>query len=156
MEVIAKIKYTRGSSQRARLVAATIAGKRALYASEMLTFLPKRASEKVQKALNSAIANATNNFGLSADSLVIKSILIDDAPMFKRSRAQSRGRMRMILKRNCHITIILSDEVNAAVETKTKKTKTAKSEKAEPATQKASRAKKSVKSEITTADTDSK
>lgn len=157
MEVIAKSKYTRGSAQRARLVADTIRGKRAVYASQMLNYLPKRASEKVQKALDSAIANAINNFGLSLDALVVKNILVDDAPMFKRSRAQSRGRMRMILKRNSHITVILSDEVDGAVAKKeTKKTKTVEADKAKTATNKTTRAKKSVKSEITTTDTDSK
>lgn len=155
MEVIAKSKYTRGSAQRARLVADTIRGKKADYATQMLAYLPKRASEKVKKALDSAIANATNNFGMALGNLVVKNILIDDAPMLKRSRAQSRGRMRMILKRNSHITVILSDESNEAVKPTKKAEKSAAKGKTEVA-EKKTRAKKSVKSEISSTDTDSK
>lgn len=151
MEVIAKAKYTRGSAQRARLVADTIRGKKATYAAEMLQFLPKRASEKVRKALESALANAVNNFGLSADTLIVSKVQIDEAPMFKRSRIYSRGRVRSLLKRNSHITIVLSDETNkvAAKPAKKQKQEPVKvdAEAAKPAKTKTSKSKKSVKSE---------
>ena len=103
--IFAHEKYIRTSAQKARLVIALVRNQNALSASERLRFVHKKAALFVRKAIESAIANAVNNFELDKKKLYIEKAFVDDAPIFKRGRAGSRGRYKKILKRNCHITI---------------------------------------------------
>jgi large subunit ribosomal protein L22 len=103
--VFAHEKYLRTSAQKARLIIALVKNQNALSASERLRFVHKKAALFVRKAVESAIANAVNNFELDKKKLYIEKAFVDDAPIFKRGRAGSRGRYKKILKRNCHITI---------------------------------------------------
>jgi len=118
-EVIAKAKYQRISPRKARLIVDMIRGVKAIDAVEILKFTNKKAALLVKKCLDSAIANAVNN-NLDKNFLVISEARIDEAPMFKRGRAVSRGRYHRILKRNSHIIIKLSVE-NTDKEKVTKK-----------------------------------
>lgn len=106
--VTAKSKYVRSSAQKTRLVVDMIRGENAIYASEMLKFVNKKAALPVKKTIDSAIANAVNNENMDRKELTIVEAMVDDAPIFKRGRAVSKGRYHKILKRNCHITIVLS------------------------------------------------
>jgi large subunit ribosomal protein L22 len=103
--VYAKAKYIGMSARKARLVVDLVRGKRALDAILELKFLRKKAALPIRKTIESAIANAENNFEMDKKSLIVKEAFIDEAPTFKRGRAGSRGRYKKILKRNCHITI---------------------------------------------------
>lgn len=106
--VIAKSKYTRGSARKFRIVVDQIKGMQALTALEVLKYVQRGAADKIAKVITSAVANAVHNDKLAPESLVIQSIFIDDAPMFKRGKAESKGRYRQILKRNSHITVVLN------------------------------------------------
>ncbi len=64
---------------------------------------------QIGKTLKSAIANAENNNGLSADQLVVKNAIIDGGPTMKRYRPRARGSASPIHKKTSHITVILSD-----------------------------------------------
>jgi large subunit ribosomal protein L22 len=108
-EVKAIAKNVKGSPRKARIVADQVRGKNALYAVEALKYMQKGAATSVRKAVESAIANAVNNKNLSAQNLVITKIVVDAAPMYKRQRAESKGRARLILKRNSHITVYVAD-----------------------------------------------
>jgi len=101
-------KYVRVAPQKVRLVVAMVRGKNAIYAAEMLQFVNKKAALPVRKTIESAIANAENNYNLDKKELVIVEARVDEAPMFKRGRAVSKGRYHQILKRNSHITIGVS------------------------------------------------
>jgi large subunit ribosomal protein L22 len=155
MEVKAQAKYLRGSAQKARLVADAVRGKKATYALEVLKYMRKAAAPEVRKVVQSALANAVNNFNLDPETLVVSQIMVDEAPMFKRGRAESKGRYRKILKRNNHVTVVLA-EVNMAPaqpETAPKAKKAAKA-KAEPVAKKpATRAKKAAKVEAEATET---
>ena len=105
--VYAKNKYVGNTPRKVRLVAALLKHKKALEAAEMLKFVDRAAALPVRKTLEAAIANATFNKGWDKKMLVIEKVMIDEAPMFKRGRAVSRGRYRQIMKRNSHITIAL-------------------------------------------------
>ena len=78
------------------------------------SIIPSRPSIKaakiIAKVLESAVANAENNFGADIDDLKVSKAYVNEAPTFKRFRARARGRGTRILKRNSHITIELSDE----------------------------------------------
>ena len=110
MEVIAKSKYIRMSPKKVRLVAATINHLPVAKAEMILTKLNKRATRPLLLTLKQGIANAVGNFGLIKESLVIKRLEIGKGPSYKRGRPVARGQMHPILKRTCHITMILEGE----------------------------------------------
>ncbi|MBT3674987.1 MAG: 50S ribosomal protein L22, partial [Proteobacteria bacterium] len=63
-----------------------------------------------KKLLESAIANAENNDKADIDSLVVKSIIVNQGMRLKRMKPRARGRADRIIKPSCHIEIILSDQ----------------------------------------------
>lgn len=109
-EVAAIYKYARISSQKVRLVADQVRGKRVEEALDILTFSTKKAAVMVKKTLNSAIANAEHNEGADIDELRISTIYVDEAPTLKRMRPRARGRSDRILKRSCHITVKVAEQ----------------------------------------------
>jgi large subunit ribosomal protein L22 len=109
MEVRAVAKYLRVSPRKARLVCDAVRGKDVREALAILQFLPQKSAGYVAKVVKSAAANAENNYDLDPDDLYVKRIFADDGPTMKRYRARARGRVNQILKRSCHITVIVED-----------------------------------------------
>lgn len=95
------------SSRKVRLVIDLIRGARVEKAQTQLRFANKLAAEPVLKLLNSAIANAVNNFQLNKDDLKITSITADEGPILDRWQPRAHGRAMPIRKRSTHISIIL-------------------------------------------------
>ena len=110
MEVAARLKYTRLSAQKCRLVCDQIRGKTVEHALGLLKFSTKKAAAVVKKVLESAIANAEHNAGADVDELKVKTIFADQGATYKRMHARAKGRGCRILKPTCHITVIVSDE----------------------------------------------
>ncbi len=110
MQVAAKLRFARVSPQKGRLIADMVRGRPVGEALQTLTFTPKKAARIVRKVLESAIANAEHNHGADIDELRVSSIMVDEAPTYKRFRARARGRGARILKRNSHITVQVADE----------------------------------------------
>lgn len=109
MEVAAKLRGARISAQKARLVADQVRGKPVEEALNTLEFSTKKAAHLVRKVLNSAIANAENNEGADIDDLRVSTIFVDEGLTMKRMRARAKGRGDRILKRTCHITVMVAD-----------------------------------------------
>ncbi len=109
MEVGSVLKYARISAQKARLVADQVRGLRAEQAVDLLRFSNKKAAGIIKKVVDSAIANAEHNKGADVDELTVYRIVVDEGPMSRRYRARARGRGNQILKRTCHITVVVSD-----------------------------------------------
>ncbi len=109
MEVKAKIKYLRISPRKVRLVVDAVRGLSVEEALSRLAVINKRAVRPVVKLINSAIANAENNFKLKREDLFIKFFTVDEGPTLKRWRARAFGRAAMIRKRTSHLNLILSD-----------------------------------------------
>jgi len=109
MEVSAKLRFLRMSPRKARLVCDVIRGMDAEEAQVQLQFLRKKAALPVLKLLNSAMANAENNFKLKRDNLFIKKITVDQGPTLKRWKPRAFGQPAMIRKRSAHITVILGE-----------------------------------------------
>lgn len=100
-------RLVRISPRKLRLVADVIRGKDALSSLNVLRFMPQKGSDMIAKVVKSAVANATHNHHLKAESLFIEKIIIDEQPTYKRGRAASKGRPRQILKRNARIRVTL-------------------------------------------------
>lgn len=109
MEVFAVLRNAGMSAQKARLVANEVRGKAVDKAVEQLSFIRKKAAKLIKKLLESAIANAEHNEGADIDELKIARIEVDEAPSLKRFKARAKGRGNRIVKRRCHITIVVSD-----------------------------------------------
>ena len=62
-----------------------------------------------KKLLESAIANAENNNGMSADNLYIAEAYANKGPTMKRIRPRAQGRAYRIEKRMSHITLVLDE-----------------------------------------------
>src|SRR5215813_9117170 len=110
MEVIARARYIRRAPRKARLVADTVRGMRVVDALAQLEFSPKHAARDVAKAIKSAAANAEHNFNLNRDDLVLKQLLIDEGPTFRRRRPVSRSMAHEYFHRTCHITAVVEDQ----------------------------------------------
>ena len=110
MQVAARLRYARISPQKCRLVADMVRGKPVGAALQTLEYTPKKAARIVKKVLESAIANAEHNHGADIDELKVATIMVDEAPTFKRFRARAKGRGNRIIKRNSHITVHVADE----------------------------------------------
>ena len=110
MNVAAKLRYSRISPQKMRLMADAIRGKSIDEAVKILIFSPQKSSGILKKLLDSAVANAENNLGADIDEFRVVSIEVNEAPRFKRFRARAKGRGERRIKRNSHITIRVGDE----------------------------------------------
>ena len=105
----AKVKYVRMSPSQVRIMLDVIRGKRAVEAMAILENSTQIAREPLVKLLKSAIANAENNKGMNKDDLVVAECYVCPGPTLKRMMPRAKGRADRILKRTCHITIVLDE-----------------------------------------------
>ena len=110
MQVSATMKNVALSPQKARLVADEIRGLRVAKAIEFLIFADKKAAGFIKKVLESAIANAEHNEGADIDDLKVGEICVDQATSLRRFQARAKGRANRIIKRRCHIRVVVSDK----------------------------------------------
>jgi large subunit ribosomal protein L22 len=114
MNIVARHKNARISAQKARLVADQIRGLPVGKAVDVLTFSPKKAAKMLKKVLDSAIANAEHNAGLDIDELCVSKVFVDEAVRMRRWHARAKGRGCRIIKRSCHINVIVSEKAGAS------------------------------------------
>jgi large subunit ribosomal protein L22 len=98
------------SAQKMREVVRQIQGMNALQAQAVLAVVPRKGARFVAKTLKSAIANAENNKQAKPETLRIKEAVAGTASTLRRFTPKARGSAGPILKRNCHVKIVLSDE----------------------------------------------
>jgi large subunit ribosomal protein L22 len=110
MQVHAITKNIRMSAQKMREVVRQIQGLPALQAQAVLAVVPRKGARFVAKTLKSAIANAENNNNAKIETLIIKEAVAQTATTLKRFTPKARGSAGPILKRNCHVKIVLTDE----------------------------------------------
>ena len=113
MEARAIARYVRIAPKKVRLVVDQIRGKNIAEARTILAFSERDAAETVAKVLNSAVANAENNFGMRAESLVVKTTYVDEGPTLKRIRPRAKGSASRINKRTSHITVVVAPREEA-------------------------------------------
>ena len=105
--IVAKLKYMRMSPRKVRIYANIIKGLQVNEAEGQLLLSPHRTRDYLLRLLRSAIANATHNHKLNADTLYVKNIIVDNGPMTKRCTPRARGSASQIEKKTSHITIEL-------------------------------------------------
>ena len=97
------------SPSKVRPLARLISDKKASDALNVLQFSNQKASVFLHKVLLSAVANVENNLGENADDFFVRRVLVDEGAVLKRIKIRARGRADRIIKRSCHITLILRD-----------------------------------------------
>ena len=110
MEAKAIAKYIRVSPRKARLVALNVKGRPVEDAMNILKFTPNKAAGIISKVMRSALANAEQISGADVDALVVKQVIVNEGPTWKRFMPRSQGRANTILKRTSHITVILAED----------------------------------------------
>jgi large subunit ribosomal protein L22 len=110
---IARATHVRVTPMKARRVVDLIRHLPTDQAMAILKFAPQAASEDVRKVLESAIANATHNHNLDADTLIVSRATVDEGPTLKRFRPRAQGRAYRIRKRTSHITIEVESIISA-------------------------------------------
>jgi large subunit ribosomal protein L22 len=113
--VRAQAKFVRSSARKARLITDLIRGRSVPEARTVLAFSARAVARDVEKVLRSAVANAESRPDLhwNGDDLVVVTAFADEGPTLKRHRPRARGRVNMIMKRTCHITVELAQSPQA-------------------------------------------
>ena len=99
----------RSSVRKLNPILKDIVGKKVEVAIRNLEFSEKRITKDIRKTINSAVANAENNFQYDIDKLIVKEAYCGKKITMKRFRPRAKGRAAPILKPYSSVTIILSE-----------------------------------------------
>jgi large subunit ribosomal protein L22 len=115
LEAHAEAKYIRTSAQKAKLVMDLIRGKQVAEALSILRFTKKAVAREIEKALHSAIANATviaernQKRQIDTDELYVSACYANQGPSMKRVRPAPMGRAYRVIRRTAHLTIRVAE-----------------------------------------------
>lgn len=110
MEARATLRYARISPRKVGIVMDLIRNKPLDEALAILQYTPKAACEPLLKLVNSAAANAENNFNMDRNSLYVAECYVCPGPTLKRIMPRDHGRAYRILKRTSHMTVVLKEK----------------------------------------------
>ena len=110
MEAKAYLKSVRIAPRKVQIVLDLIRGKDVETAAAILKHTPKSACEHLLKLLNSAVANAENNFGMDKEFLYVSECFAGPGPIMKRIRPRAQGRAFRINKRTSNVTLVVSEK----------------------------------------------
>ena len=110
MEARATLKYARIAPRKVQIVLDQIRNKPTNLAVAILKHTPKAACEPLEKLLKSAIANAENNHNMDKNNLYVAECFVCPGPILKRIRPRAQGRAFSVLKRTCHVPIVLKEK----------------------------------------------
>jgi len=103
-------KFIRIAPSKVRPLANIVRNKKYTDAIPILDNFPNKGARLLKKVIQSAAANALyNNDKLDEDMIIIKDLQVNDAPRMKRMWIRARGRADRLLKRLCHISVILDE-----------------------------------------------
>ena len=107
--VTATSKYIRISPTKVNVIISKIRGKSYKEALQILKYLPQKSGAIVWQTLYSAVSNATNNFDLEKENLIITEAYVNQGPILKRVRPRAQGRAFAIQKKMSHVTIKVAE-----------------------------------------------
>tara|TARA_B100002003_G_C13766794_1_gene380647 strand:+ start:71 stop:454 length:384 start_codon:yes stop_codon:yes gene_type:complete len=105
-------KNVRSSARKINILLKNIRGKKVDIAIRDLSFARQRIAFDIKKTIQSAIANAENNYQYDIDNLHIKEAYVGKSIVLKRFRPRAKGRASAIKKPYTNLTIILSENIN--------------------------------------------
>ena len=101
----------KSSPRKVNLLLKNIRGKKADIAIRDLSFARQRIAFDIKKTVQSAIANAENNYQYDIDNLYIAEAYVGKSIVLKRFRARAKGRASGIKKPYSNVTIVLSEKI---------------------------------------------
>jgi large subunit ribosomal protein L22 len=108
--ISATSKYVRISPSKVDVILKKIRGKTYKEALEILKYLPQKAGAIVWQTLYSAVSNATANFQLDKENLIVAEAFVNQGPILKRMRPRAQGRAFAIQKKMSHLTIRVANK----------------------------------------------
>ena len=109
-EASAKLINYGVTPRKVRLVIDLVRGKDLDTAYAILDNCPKRCARDIKKLIQSAEANAVNNFKRNPDTLYIASITANDAVKLKRRLPRAKGSASGLIKRWSHVFVTLKNK----------------------------------------------
>ncbi|MBP9727853.1 MAG: 50S ribosomal protein L22 [Candidatus Moranbacteria bacterium] len=111
MKVRATLNNLRIAPRKVRLVTHALIGVDTREALLQLRKMVKKSSDPLYTLLHSAVANATNNFGLDESNLYVESIAVGDGLRLERWLPRAFGRATPLIRRGSNVTIILEERI---------------------------------------------
>lgn len=134
MKVTARLTDLGVPALKARRFAGTVKGQPVDKALAILDLQSSPVCQALAKLVRSAAANAEHNHKLDRNNLEVANVIVDQGHVFKRIKPMARGRAYRIVKRSCHVTVVLdlqasirSAQNRAAASTAAKAAKSLKS-----------------------------
>lgn len=121
MEIKAVAKNIKATPKKARIPADVVRGMFVEEALPILKYMPKKAATDIYKVVNSARANAVNNFNINPANLIIWEIKVDEGMKLRRGRPHARGSIRPFVRRFSCVSVTLKDITNMGDTKKSKK-----------------------------------
>jgi large subunit ribosomal protein L22 len=121
--ITASLKNTRIAPRKIRVVADMVRGKGVAEAKNILAFAVKKGRHPISDLIDSAIANASHNFKIGPEGLIVKEIRVDQGFVMKRSMPVSHGSAHPISLRTSHVSVVLAPGEAKKVKKTGKKTK---------------------------------
>ena len=94
---------------KTRIVANNVVGRGVEEALNILRFTPNKPAGILFGVVKSALANASQLGGVDVEAMVVKEIVVNEGPTWKRFMPRAQGRATKIRKRTSHITVILAE-----------------------------------------------
>jgi len=110
MEVKSSAKYVRMAPLKVRMVANLVRGLDLVTALDRLAVVNRKGVHFIAKLIQTARADAKNNFGLEEKNLMVKEIKVDGGPILYRWMPKAHGRATKIRKRTSNITVMLAEK----------------------------------------------
>lgn len=107
MKIVATQYLTRQSPRKVRLVVDQVKDLPLPAMMEQLSLIERHSCEVILKVLRQALANAQHNHGLTAQEVTVSSMTVMEGPRYRRFQPVSRGRAHGIIKRTCHVQVVL-------------------------------------------------
>jgi large subunit ribosomal protein L22 len=114
MSAIAIAKGVDMPARKVAVVAALVRGRSVSDALTILDHVPRASATAVKKTIISAKSNAVYNHNYKEDGLFISEISVLGGPSLKRSRPIAHGSFHRILKRTCHIRVVVDGNQRVA------------------------------------------
>ncbi len=123
MKVRATLNNLRIAPRKVRLVTHALIGVDTREALLQLRKMVKKSSDPIYTLLSSAVANATNNFGLDRDNLYVAAINVGDGLRLERWLPRAFGRATPLIRRGSNVTVILEERIEGKNRTEKKAVK---------------------------------
>lgn len=102
-------KFLIASPTKVRPVAKTVKSKPYTEAMAILENMPNKGARIISQTMKSAVSNALyEDKNLDEDMMFVKDVMIDEGPRLRRIWCRGKGRADILLKRMCHVTVVLN------------------------------------------------